>query len=640
MTEEYISEIFLTSNHVEEEHWLDFFNAIAKLNGYFRRFDFYITTDLNEVRFFLVTKRLIPPILNDLGDFLIKRMDSFQQKNPISLPALIPFCLMTNKEKNVLDVYDRFESKKSQTLRMAKMSFWSYKKDHFFTRTTLYLQSGPKAILRRKKVLLAIPHFFFSINFSIYHRFFYRKNENHYLDIQKVLPVFQTDSLHALLKIDTFPYLSENFYLNQFSYDFQKHSIIIGSSGTGKSKLASSFIYQNCINPNEQLKAKVVVIDPHANLEKDIGGLPNSCVLDFKSPDHSANLFMQNAGHDSIASVELMLSLFKTLMQDQYNSKLERVLMHSIHLLETCQILNFSNLRKLLLDMDFRSSLINDKQKDLSDRIIHFFYTDFNELKSQSYQEAISPIIAFLDEMELLPVFQKKYQCAEIKDLINEHSLTIFSLDQSSLGEKVTKTISGLAMQQLWELVKSRHFADPILLVVDEVSVIENPILSRLLSEARKYNLHLVLIQQYFGQISESLQKSIFANVSNFYVFRVSKSDALLLENNLQMEVAVHNSYKVRLKLLTELKNRECIARISYNGVLLPAFKAQTLDFTPTPRKNQIQILRTDPLNLSISKETKMELTTSSFVIDESFDTLQDIMTSQSSSRKQVISHG
>ena len=62
------------------------------------------------------------------------------------------------------------------------------------------------------------------------------------------------------------------------------------------------------------------------------------------------------------------------------------------------------------------------------------------------------------------------------------------------------------------------------------------------------------------------------------------------------MNVAVRNSYKVKLKLLTELKNRECIVRISSNGTELPAFKAKTIDFEPVPRKHTNQILRTNPL--------------------------------------------
>jgi len=631
-------EIFLTANHVTEESWLAFLSTIAKLNGYFHPFDVYAITQKNEVRFFLVTSSIIPPILNSLGDFLIQEIEVEDVQKPLILPALFPFYLITNKEKNLLDVFDKVESRNSKTLSMVQMHFFAFAKDHFLTRTYLYFQSGLKAPFRKKRAFLAIPHFFFSIDFSVYNRFFYRKNANEYLDIQKTLPVFQSSLDHALLRVNTFPYLPEEYYLSPYSYDARNHSIIIGSSGTGKSKFASAFIREIQQNHDPSVQTKVVVIDPHASLEQDIGGLENTCVLDFKDAQASANLFLQKSGQDLIASVELMLSLFQTLMQDQYNPKLERVLRHSIHLLETCQLLNFANLRKLLLDMDFRGRLLTQNQEQLPDSVIHFFATDFNELKSKSYTEAISPILAFLDEMELLPAFQENQELPQIQEKIQNHDLTIFSLDQASLGQKVTKTISGLVMQQIWELAKSHTYSEPIVLVVDEVSVIENPILARLLSEARKYNLSVVLIQQYFGQISEDLRKSIFANVSNYYVFRVSKSDALLLENNLQMEVAIHNSYKVRLKLLTELKNRECIVRICQNGVLLPAFKARTLDFVSVPRKNRLQILTSAPPPFQFVDTEVVEDTP--FSIDASADTLRDIMQSQSSSRRQVMSHG
>jgi len=641
MKNKYIFEILLTTNHVPEESWLSFFNMIGKLNGLFKYFDIYATTYLNEVRFFLVTNQLIPPILNSLGDFLIKRLDEYPELDFNYFPSLFPYYIVTNKEKNLLDISDKMESRKGEKLVVSKMRFYFLGKERFFIKTSLFFQSGKLSPLRKKKAFFAIPHYFFSIDFSIYNRFFYRKTANEYLDIQKTLPVFKSENSHALLKIDTFPYLSDSYYLSPFSYEFKKHSMIIGSSGTGKSKFVASYISEICQMQDPMFQAKVIVIDPHANLENDIGGIENSCTLDFKTPEHSANLFMQNDSHDMIASVELMLSLFKTLMQDQYNSRLERVLRHSIHLLEANKSLNFSNLRKLLLDMDYRNSLISKEQTSLPDSIINFFFTDFNELKSKSYQEAISPIIAFLDEMELLPVFQEKYDLLGIKQIIEDHNLTIFSLDQATLGEKVTKTISGLVMQQVWELVKAHTYSEPIILVIDEVSVVENPILSRLLSEARKYNLSVILIQQYFGQISEELRKSIFANVSNFYVFRVSKADALLLENNLQINVAVHNSYKIRLKILTELKNRECIARISQNGVLLPAFKGKTLDFTPIPRKNQIQILRMTPLYKT--KPSNQEIIFKDnpiFSIDETTDSLKEILISQSSGRKQVIHNG
>lgn len=195
-------------------------------------------------------------------------------------------------------------------------------------------------------------------------------------------------------------------------------------------------------------------------------------------------------------------------------------------------------------------------------------------------------------------------------------------------------------MQQILELIQSYTYDEHIILVIDEVSLIENPILSRFLAEARKYGLSLVLIQQYFNQISENLRSSIFANVSNYYVFRVSKSDAILLENNMQMNVAVRNSYRIRLKMLTELKTRECIVRVSSNGVPLPAFKAKTLDFTPSPRIRFNQILRTDPLLKEFEQSEEEKHPNIPFQVGESAYSLMELMRSQSTGRKQVENHG
>lgn len=645
MKKQILSEIILTDENVKPEAWLSLLNAISKLNGLFKAWTIYAKIELNEVHFFCQTSRVLPPIINSLGEFMIKKLDITEEELiNFSSKKRIPFVL-TNKEKNVLDIFDKVEASHNQELKLVKMSIFSYRKNHFFTKTSVFLKKVKQKKLIKRKALLVIPHYLFSIDFSIYSRFFYLKYENEYLDIQKALPLLKSEKHNAILKIDTFPYLAEEYYLSQNNFDFDNHSTIIGSSGTGKSKLASSLISNLNKEVSFSTNYKVIVIDPHAALEKEIGGLERTKVIDFKSLDTSSDLFMNSPKKDVVASVELILSLFQTLIADQYNARLERVLRHSIHLLMEVNCLNFANLRKLILEMEYRNQLINQTQKSLPDSIINFFLTDFNELKSNSYQEAIAPIISFIDEMELLPAFQKEGLKPQVKDIVHNNFLTIFSLDEAILGQKVTKTISGLIMQQILELIQSYTYGEHILLVIDEVSLIENPILSRFLAEARKYNLSLILIQQYFNQISEELRSAIFANVSNFYVFRVSKSDAMLLENNMHMEVAVRNSYRIRLKMLTELKNRECIVRVSHNGFPLPAFKAKTLDFTPFPRKRMNQILRTDPLlkEFKPPEETSKKLFPEkniSFQIGESVDSLMELMYSQSTGRRQVKNHG
>ena len=120
----------------------------------------------------------------------------------------------------------------------------------------------------------------------------------------------------------------------------------------------------------------------------------------------------------------------------------------------------------------------------------------------------------------------------------------------------------------------------------------------------------------------------------NYYSFRISREDAMILNNQLQMEMAVKNTYHNRIKLLTEIPNRDCIVRISKNGVLIPAFRARTLDFKPIP-KNKNQILMKIE-NTKEKRRTKI-LNSIGFKIgnDNSLD-LKKLMESQSTSRRKI----
>ena len=597
---QYTTEIFLTSEHVTEESWLNLLNGISNLNGLFHRWNLWIRIENNEVRYFVQTRRQLPTVVSSLGDFLLKQIEEVEGEPASSLESFYLFLgFFKKKENSVLDVYDYNETRKNRQMQFVKFTMFPLKQNYFRFHTRLYFKKENSKKLKRRFALFSIPQTLLSINFAEHNRFLYKKDAKKYLNIEKSLHLLKNEKQDSVLKVDTFPYLAGNYYLNlnEYEYDFDVHSLVVGASGTGKSKFMSNFISNLASREEYRNKYKVVVIDLHAALEKDIGGLEATDVIDFKTLENSMDLFV-NTGKDPIVSTELMLSLLKGLMADQYNSKAERVLRHSIYALLVKGDLSFNNLRRMVLDMDYRNNLLGELEEKLTDSTVAFFRTDFNELKSKSYQEAISPIISLIDEMQMLPAFHTDLKQQQMHQVIEENFLTIFSLDQTVLGEKVTKTIAGLVMQQMLELVQSYAFDQHIIFLIDEVAVVENSILHRFLAEARKYSLSLMLAQQYFNQISEELQKAIFANALNYYVFRISREDAVILEGNIQMEMAVHNSFHARREMLTKLANRECVVRVSSYGKVLTAMKARTVDFEPVPKRKINQILNTKQIYL------------------------------------------
>lgn len=616
-------EIYLTSQFVKSEEWLKLILKISKINGKLGNWNLWIHIENNYIRYFVEIKRMLPPILGELGDFLIKKTNMILRENVhIGMPYIL-----TDNYKTLLDVYDKFDTRKSQKIRNVKITFFTYKHNNYLSTTHFYLKNEDGKIIKRKVFWNSAIYKFISVDFSAHIRFFYQKDEAKYLDTKKIINVLNSDKENAILKANVFPYLQEELYLSYKNYDFAKHSIVIGASGTGKSKLISSMIKNLSQNNYNKLRYKVVVIDPHAAMEEDIGGLEDTDVIDFKTEETSINLFA-NSSEDIISMTESIISIFRNIIADRYNSKLERVLRYSIHLLLEKEEFNLVNLRKLLIEIEYRNKVIKEVEDVIQPNIVEFFRVDFNELKTKSYQEAISPIISFVDEMQLLPAMSQKDMLKNIKQEIEENFITILSLDQMTLGLNITKTIAGFAMQQILQLVQSHSFNEHIILVIDEVAVIENPIIGRFLSEARKYNLSLILAGQYFEQISDNLQKAIFTNIVNYFIFRVSRMDAIILEKNMQMEVAVRNSIVLRLKMLSELNDRECIVRIGKDGRILTSFKGKTLDFIPIPRKKNF-------FSKTIVTKNKTQEKKKSFSI-ETVNTLKDIMTKNSSSRKRV----
>ena len=621
-----IYEVFLTTDYVTEENWLKFLLYISKLNGRFRKWKIYIKSDKNSIRYFIKTKNDIPTTLSDLGDFLLKKIDGFEEYRKFFKSLYI----VTNKERSLVDVCDRNESKKKRNLLESEITILPYAKDNYLSFTNLFFKKDKKII--KRKALFNIPHIFLSIDFSKHTRFLYRKNVKKYLNIEKSLNLFESDNKNGILKIEAFPYFQDDYFLNLNNYDFDKHSLIIGGSGTGKSKLIGLLINNIYKNSNYKMKYKVVVIDPHSSLEEDIGGFKNTTVIDFKTEKNSIDLFM-NSRTDIVSEAELLLSLFKSLMAKEYNSKLERVLRHSIFLLICIERMNLKNLRKLITDNEFRTEILRKNREILPEPVLNFFLKDFTELKNKSHQEAISPIISFIDEMTILAAFNTEEQSKNLEDTIKENFLSIISLSEASIGEKATKTISGLVMGQLFTLMQKKSIEEHIILIVDEVAVIQNPILKRFLAESRKYNLSVILSGQYFNQIEEDLQKAIFSNVVNYYTFRVSREDAIILSRNMLMELAIHDSHFSKVKMLSELSNRECVVRVGRFGKIVPAFKAKTLDLISYPRKKE------DEKTNNINNIENKKVIQNKFSIGNNIS-LKEIMQSQSTGRRKTVNEG
>jgi hypothetical protein len=576
----YTSELYILTEKLDAEYWNKLYKALMSHLGFMGKFELtYRCTD-NVVRFFISSDRDLSALSSNIEGLLLRPVEEKEYKLPsaTSSERMVQFVA----GGNILDLKEKYTVRKGRELQYALISVRAINIEKAVVNTSLFFKDKAGAWSLAKKLTWFFPANLLAIDFTTNTRYL-KKTVPKYLNIEKSLHLLANNNLDALFEVDTFPYFPHNYFLNITNYEFDKHSFIIGATGSGKSKFITLYVdrlYRTAMKMNY----RVIIIDPHASLAKDMSYLKDSTVVNFSN--ESTELFAGSSA-DISASTELTSTLFKSLLGDQYNARLNRLLRFTLFVLFTAQNMSLDNLKRFLTDLDFRNQVIQHVSEYVPDNIVRFFGSDFNELKTQHYNEAIMPIVSLVDEMQLQPSLSGGGDISLVKT-VKDSFLTIFSLNKVSMGDKTTKTIAGLLIQQIFLLAQSRAFGQKVILIIDEVSVVQNPALSSILAEARKFNLTVILTQQYFGQIEKDLRDAIFANVYNYYTFKVSEEDARALEGNLNIElpseIIEQESAKglketdIRVKILTELNARECLIRLSANGQINPCLKARTVD--------------------------------------------------------------
>ncbi|MDD5096375.1 MAG: DUF87 domain-containing protein [Candidatus ainarchaeum sp.] len=359
-------------------------------------------------------------------------------------------------------------------------------------------------------------------------------------------------------------------------YDFQKHGLVVGQSGAGKSKLLELFV-KGLIKSGKLDEYTVVFLDPHGDVHKNIK-YAKGTLVDFRS--HAIELF-SNSGEPS-GSTELTVALFSSFI-DVSNPYLSRVLKHSLHLLFSLKMMSLDNLSLLLTDTMARKEIV---AKSDNVQLKKFFDTEFMEMRTQRYDSSILPIVNLIDEYRMLTAGISEASQHELAGLMDKNPLVFVSTNPALLGKNMTRLIGGAVIQQVFTLLQTGRIRKKIILIVDETSLVQNPALASILSEARKFGLTILFAQQYLGQLEEGVLKSVQANMVNLFCFKVAREDADTVNKMMNLEInpvfekerAFAKVEDMKTDMLTKSNPRECVFRVMQNGRLVRPVKVRTVD--------------------------------------------------------------
>jgi hypothetical protein len=386
-------ELYILTDEILPDHWTKLYRSLLSYLGPFSKFDLTFKCTDNVVRYFISSNKDLSSLSNNLEGFVIRPV-SEKELNLPTAHAKERF-LQFVAGGNLLDLKEKLAVKKTKELQYAVFSVRIINIEKSVVRSSFYFKNASGGWSKATRTLTVFPVKLLSVNFASNTRYL-KKTVPKYLNIEKSLHMFSSENLDALFEIDAFPYFSENRYLNLTNYEFDKHSFIIGASGSGKSKFIGLLV-DRLSRTALKMNYRVVVIDPHASIAEDLEHIPETRVITFGKQD-SADLF-PGAGTDLTSATELTATLFKSVLADQFNPRLDRLLRFSLFTLMTAQAMSLENLKRFLTDVEYRNQVVEHVSGYIPDNVVKFFGADYNELRTQHYNETILPLVSMVDEM-------------------------------------------------------------------------------------------------------------------------------------------------------------------------------------------------------------------------------------------------
>ena len=302
---------------------------------------------------------------------------------------------------------------------------------------------------------------------------------------------------------------------------------IIGAPGTGKTKFIEHLVREDI-----RRDSGVMLIDPHGHLftslcrwceQVGIERRRKILVLDPSAPDFSFSFnpldYARYAGHgDEQMSVEFMVSaIFRAIAQawrendDTKRPRLKRCLESTLvplverklTLLETEQVLDISDEGKLI-----RKALA----RDTVNPAVAAMWRRFNAMREVDFMAEFESTINRLFEVWKAPIVRniigQDRRNIDFLRLMNEEWIVLVNLNgDRRVSEDNARFIGALLVNDLFlaarcrdEKTAKRH---PFHVYIDECAEYINEDVARILTEGRKFGLHLTLAHQDLAQLKK-----------------------------------------------------------------------------------------------------------------------------------------
>jgi hypothetical protein len=375
--------------------------------------------------------------------------------------------------------------------------------------------------------------------------------------------------------------------------DRRRHLWTIGKTGTGKSTLIANMAIDDL-----KKGRGLAVIDPHGDLcEIILDYVPKSRINDvvyFNPADKDYPIVINPLEVTNKEEAELVVSgivsIFNKIFGFSWGPRLEYILRNSLMTLAEVPNSTLKDVPSLLTNAKFREQAVGQiKDAVLKD----YWFNEFNKMTERLQQEAISPILNKVGQFVTSPLIRSVIgspkSSIQLDDVMNDGKILLANLSQGRLGEDNAALLGAMLITKL-QLAAMHRVDTPeeqrrdFYLYVDEFQNFATGSFIKIMSEARKYRLDIMLANQYMAQIPEEVQKAILGNAGTIVSFAVGASDADILFKEFA-EVFSQND-------LVNLSNYQVAIKMTIGGLTTRPFLAHTLPLPVSSNLNREKVIR------------------------------------------------
>jgi len=312
--------------------------------------------------------------------------------------------------------------------------------------------------------------------------------------------------------------------------DWLQHVYAIGATGAGKTTWLEGLMAADLA-----ARRGFCYVDKHGDSAKRVADGSPQPIVYWKPADLSYVIGLNplhNVPPDERWKVTAnVVSVFSDIWElGEHTPRLTYYLRAVVRLLLDTHGTTLLDIRRVLSDAAFRHKLL----KTCKDAETRQTWREFDAKDARQQAQEIgslqNKVAALADALPLRLVLGQKTSTISIRRIIDMG--TVMACDFSGLGEEPARLLGALLVSSFAQAAEARsEIAEAerrdYTLYIDEFQNFASLGFAKILSEARKWRLSIVLCHQFVGQITENgLHEAVLGNCGTLVSFRVGPEDA------------------------------------------------------------------------------------------------------------------